>query len=227
MKRRLIVPLLVSLTACIISRGFHVDRVALPRTAGDTVIVRSAVKAHLIDGSTVLFRTGLEVSRDSAWGSGMRYGLTLRDSAPVAKLPLDSVVGMESYRTQVNPMRTVLYSYLATTAVVLGAVAIACAADPKCFGSCPTFYADSAGVPVLEAEGFSTALPSFSRPVTSIVCVSLPTRTASCGWKCGTRLSRRITSITWSCSRCGTPRTKWPCLTSGIGHLSSRRSHRR
>src|SRR6266850_3867702 len=158
MKRRLIVPLLVGLTACFISRGFHVDRVALPRTAGDTVIVRSAVKAHLIDGSTVLFRTGLEVSHDSAWGSGMRYGLTLRDSAPVAKLPLDSVVGMESYRTELNGGKTIFYSFIATVGVLVGAIAIACAADPKCFGSCPTFYADSAGVPVLEAEGFSYSI---------------------------------------------------------------------
>jgi len=158
MKRRLIVPLLVGLTACIISRGIHVDRVALPTTAGDTVVVRSAVKAHLIDGSTVLFRKGLEVSRDSAWGSGMRYGLTLRDSAPVDKLPLDSVVGMESYRTEVNAGRTIVYSIGATVGAIVVAVGIACAADPKCFGSCPTFYADSAGVPVLEAEGFSYSI---------------------------------------------------------------------
>src|SRR5882672_2767560 len=158
MKRRLIVPLLVGLTACIISRGIHVDRVALPRTAGDTVIVRSAVKAHLIDGSTVLFREGIEVSRDSAWGSGMRFGLTLGDSAPVARLPLDSVIGMESYRTEVNAGSTIIYSIGATFGTIALVVAIACAADPKCFGSCPTFYADSAGVPVLEAEGFSYSI---------------------------------------------------------------------
>jgi hypothetical protein len=46
-------------------------------------------------------------------------------------------------------------STLATLGVIGGAVAIACAADPKCFGSCPTYYSDSAGTLVLEAEGFS------------------------------------------------------------------------
>jgi len=39
-----------------------------------------------------------------------------------------------------------------------GFVAIACALDPKCFGSCPTVYADSAGALVLEAEGFSFSI---------------------------------------------------------------------
>ena len=158
MNRRLIVPLLVGLSACIISRGIRVDRVAQPTTVGDTIVVRSAVKVHLIDGSTVLFRKGIEVSRDSAWGKGMRYGLTLRDSAPVVMLPLDSVVGMESYRTEVNAGRTIVYSIVGTVGVIAVGFAIACAADPKCFGSCPTFYADSAGVPVLEAEGFSYSI---------------------------------------------------------------------
>ena len=152
------VPLLVAASACIISRGVQVDRLAQPSAEGDTVVVRSAVKVHLIDGSTVLFRKGLHVARDTAWGSGVRYGLMLRDSSSVDGLPLDSVVGMESYRTIVNPGRSLLYSVLATAAAGGAAIAIACAADPKCFGSCPTFYADSAGTLVLEAEGFSYSI---------------------------------------------------------------------
>jgi len=157
MHRRLMVPLLVGASACIISRGVQVHTLERPASS-DSVAVRTPVKAHLIDGSTVLFRSGLRIARDSAWGAGVRYGLTLRDSSDIDVLPLDSVVGMESYRTIVNPGRTVMYSILATMATAGAAVAIACAADPKCFGSCPTFYADSAGTLVLEAEGFSYSI---------------------------------------------------------------------
>jgi hypothetical protein len=159
MNRRLIVPLLVALSACIISRGVQVASVERPAAAGDTVTVRSPVKVHLIDGSTALFRSGIQVSRDRAWGTGgMRYGLTLRDSSSVSVVSMDSVLGMESFRDHVNTGRTILYSVLATSAVIGAGVAIACAADPKCFGSCPTFYADSAGEHVLEAEGFSYSI---------------------------------------------------------------------
>lgn len=157
MNRRFVVPLLVVVSACIISRGVQVEPVERP-AAGDSVTVNSPVKAHLINGSTVLFSNGLRVAHDSAWGSGIRYDLALRDSTAVDVLPLDSVVGMEAYRTHVDVAKTVLYSTLLQAAAVGTAVAIACAADPKCFGSCPTFYADSAGTPVLEAEGFSYSI---------------------------------------------------------------------
>lgn len=159
MNRRLMVLLLViGASACIISRGVQVTRVVRPTEAGDTVIVRSPVKAHLLDGSTVLFRQGMEISRDNVWGDGMRYGVTLRDSAPVHDVPLDSIIGIEAFSGHTNVGRTILYSLLTDVALVGAGVAIACAADPKCFGSCPTFYADSAGTPVLEAEGFSYSI---------------------------------------------------------------------
>lgn len=157
MNRRLLVPLLVFSSSCILARGVQVSPFERPASGG-VVAVSSPVKAHLIDGSTVLFKSGVRIERDTAWGTGVRYGLTLRDSAGVSVLPLDSVVGMETYQTRVSTGQTILYSVLATTATLGAAVAIACAADPKCFGSCPTFYADSAGTPVLEAEGFSYSI---------------------------------------------------------------------
>ncbi len=160
MKRHWIVPLLVVASACIISRGVTVSRVERPTQDGDTLVVRTPVKAHLIDGSSVLFRRGIEISRDRVWsvGGGMWYDVTRRDSAVVAAVPMDSVVGIETYQTHVNPVQTIVYSTLTQAVIVVGAFAIACAMDPKCFGSCPTFYADSAGTPVLEAEGFSYSI---------------------------------------------------------------------
>src|SRR5688572_12585882 len=159
MNRRLIAPLLVGASACIISRGVQVSAIERPSGPADTVMVRSPVKVHLLDGSTVLFRDGAEVSRDNVWGvGGMRYSLTLRDSSGVSSVPLDSVVGMEAFRSQVNGGRTFVYSVLATAGVIGASIAIYCATDPKCFGSCPTFYADSGGSHVLEAEGFSYSI---------------------------------------------------------------------
>jgi hypothetical protein len=145
----------LALSACIIAHRVKVEEVS---RGADSVQVTTPVKAHLIDGATVLYRGGVTVARGRLAGTGMRYGLTLSDSSEVAELPLDSVVGLESFRTSVNTGATVLYSWLASAGVVGLGVAIACASDPKCFGSCPTFYHDSSGTAVLEAEGFSYSI---------------------------------------------------------------------
>jgi hypothetical protein len=108
--------------------------------AGDSVSVSSPVKAHLLDGSTVVFRDGVDVVRDTIRGDGTRYSLTLQDSVAVTSLVLDSVAGMEVFRTRVDNGTSVLVSLLATGATAVGAAALAVAI----FGSCPTYYADSA-----------------------------------------------------------------------------------
>jgi hypothetical protein len=120
--------------------------------------VHSPVKAHLIDGSVVAFPSGVIVAHNEAVGRGWRYPPTLRESTLVQGVSLDSVIGMEAFRTHTNLGRTVAYSAAVTGALLIGTVAAICASDPKCFGSCPTFYSDSAGTPVLEAEGFSYSI---------------------------------------------------------------------
>ena len=155
-RRLLLFCLALAAAGCIISRGVAVD--PLSASASDSVTVRSPVKAHLLDGSTVVFGAGVTVARGGVHGTGMRYDLLLAESTAVDRIPLDSVLGMESYATRVDGGRTLLYSALATAGTIGGAVALICAADPKCFGSCPTIYADSAGTPVLEAEGFSGSI---------------------------------------------------------------------
>ena len=141
---------------CVISRGVAVSPLAPARS--DSVSVTSPVKAHLVDASTVVFRQGVTVVRDTVRGAGERFDLMLGPATPVAQIPLDSVLAMESFQTEISAGRTLLYSTLATGATITGAVALICIADPKCFGSCPTIYADSGGVPVLEAEGFSGSI---------------------------------------------------------------------
>jgi len=155
MDRRVVLPLAFVLSACFIYRNVQILPVERPAAPGDSVTVATPVKAHLIDGSTVVFRRGLRVVGGMVSGAGMRYSLTLRDSTAVSGLTLDSVIGMESFQTVIDGPKTLLVSTLATVGAFAAAVGIACAIDPKCFGSCPTYYSDSAGTLVLEAEGFS------------------------------------------------------------------------
>jgi hypothetical protein len=155
MARRLVVPLALVVSACFIAQNVEVFSVERPTGPGDTVIVDSPVKAHLIDGSIVVFPQGVDLYDGAIFGEGTRFDMALRDSSEVTRLSLDSVVGIEAFETRTDAARTIIYSTLATGAALVGAVAIACALDPKCFGSCPTYYSDSAGTLVLEAEGFS------------------------------------------------------------------------
>lgn len=148
--------LTVSVASCIISRGVEVSSID-PR-AVDSSVVRSPVKVHLMDGTIAVFSSGIVVVHNQALGSGWRYTPTLRESTQVSRIPLDSVVGMEAFRTHYNAGRTTAYSLIATGGLLIGGVAAICASNPKCFGSCPTFYSDSAGTLALEAEGFSYSI---------------------------------------------------------------------
>ena len=147
--------LALSLSACFIVR--KVDVVEMNRTT-DSVRVRTPVKAHMVDGSTVVYAKGVIVNRGFLSVPGIRYDLKLGNPSDVTRVALDSVIGMESFQTNVNGGATIAVSLLATAATAGLAVGIACAVDPKCFGSCPTYYTDSLGTPVLEAEGFSYSI---------------------------------------------------------------------
>lgn len=116
--------------------------------------VETPVKVHLMDGSTIVYRFGLKMRGDTVEGRGVRFGPTLRDSASVHDVPLDSVVAMEQVRSVLDPGRTVGLTFATALATAVGVTAAAVAM----FGSCPTAFSDSAGVPVLEAEGFSYSI---------------------------------------------------------------------
>ncbi|HYT70962.1 MAG TPA: hypothetical protein VEK78_06225 [Gemmatimonadales bacterium] len=133
----------------------HVAVEPIDRPA-DTLTVVSPVKAHLLDGSTVVYPRGVTVAHDSLHplaGVATRYDAGLRPSTALP-VPLDSVVGMEAFRTEVEYGQTIMVSTLATAGTFFGTLGLLVAI----FGSCPTYYADSAGTPVLEAEGFSYSI---------------------------------------------------------------------
>src|SRR6266581_2621371 len=151
MDRRVALPLVLLVSACI-----HVYQSIRPRPLDPhtPVVVTTPVKAHLVDGSTVVFLAGLTVDSAEVRGDGNRYSLTLRDSAAVSSIPLDSIVGMEAFEQSVNGASSFVVSVLATSGMagVVGVLAVAI------FGSCPTVYADSAGTALLQAEGFSYSI---------------------------------------------------------------------
>jgi len=126
--------------------------------AGDYLKISVPAKAHLLDGSIVVYPAGLVIARDTVRSAGLnrayRYGLTLADSAPADALPLDSVIAMESFQNSVNRPASAMLTVLGVAGMAFGTVALLKAI----FGSCPTFYSDSAGVAVLEAEGFSYSI---------------------------------------------------------------------
>ena len=144
------VPVVVFVCACVTVRNVRVESIPRPAVPSDSVTIRSPVKAHLLDGSTVVYPDGARVQRDTVWGRGTHYDLTLRDSLRIDVLPLDRVVGMEAFLPYRDTGQSVLLSTLAAAGTVIGSVAILKAI----FGSCPTFYSDS----TLQAEGFSYSI---------------------------------------------------------------------
>jgi hypothetical protein len=140
------------LWSCILVRKVRVDEVRAP--VQDSVQVKSPVKAHMLDGSTILYPNGVFIRQGRLIGAGQRYGLRVQFVEVVQAVPADSVVGMERYRSATDEIATAGLSLVAGT---IGALAVTAAAA-AIFGSCPTFYSDSAGTPVLEAEGFSYSI---------------------------------------------------------------------
>lgn len=116
--------------------------------------IRSPIKAHLADGSTVMFPNGAVVSATGITGYGQHYPLLSDAPTYRPSVPMDSVVAVESFNGRFFPVQSVVVS-AAATAITAAFVATAAVA---LFGSCPTVYVDSGAGPLLQAEGFSYAL---------------------------------------------------------------------
>jgi hypothetical protein len=116
--------------------------------------VKSPVKVHMRDGSTIVFPFGATIDSNTVRGSGQHFDALQRGIGTVARVPLDSVLGITNYWNATAVPETILLSTIATA----GGVALAGLAAVAVFGSCPTFYTDSGGVAQLEAEGFSYSI---------------------------------------------------------------------
>jgi len=97
---------------------------------GAPVRVLTPVKAHLHDGSTILYRTGLTVTQDSLLGNGMLYGVALRDSTPVSSVSRRRVAALSRFQDHYDGGTSFVVSALATAAGafvgLLALLAVAC-----------------------------------------------------------------------------------------------------
>jgi hypothetical protein len=116
--------------------------------------VSTPMKAHLIDGSVIVFEQGASVGATRVAGNGKSFDASRRAMKLVDGVPLDSVLGFEVYERRVNPLRTLVYAPVSLVASAVGTAVIAIVL----FGSCPTIYGDSAGVQTLQAESFSSSI---------------------------------------------------------------------
>jgi hypothetical protein len=116
--------------------------------------IRTPIKAHLADGSTVVFRDGALIDRRSIRGYGVTYPLMSPASTTRGDVPLDSVVGVETFEGKVLVAPTIVVSAAASALALLGTAVLLVAI----FGSCPTLYAATPSGPVLQAEGFSYSI---------------------------------------------------------------------
>ena len=146
------------LASCITVYKTEVEPIEYQEQSESPLIVESPVKAHLVDGSTVVFPNGVTIENGIVKGQGFKYDITLEHSEPVTEVDFDEVAAMESYQTPVNTGATAVASGAAT----IGVAATAAALAVIIFGSCPTIYSLEGVEPLLEAESFSYSIaPGF------------------------------------------------------------------
>ena len=147
----LVVVAVAGITGCVF-RTATIEKVDPSRTA----FVASAVKAHLINGTTVVYPDGFSIQGNMVVPRNNAYRYDIGVPAPTmpGPIPLDSVVGMEAFGGKTHVAKSVAVS---TAGIVLGGAATIVLLK-AIFGSCPTFYADSAGTELLQGEGFSYSI---------------------------------------------------------------------
>lgn len=115
------------------------------------------LKVHLLNGHVyVLSDWNVDEHKKIVTGTGQLLDVNREIlEKDFFSIPLDSVAIFET-----NVVHT--SGSVAALAVITGAsvaLTIYCISNPKaCFGSCPTFYVQNEGVPILQAEGFSASI---------------------------------------------------------------------
>jgi len=97
-------------------------------------VVTRAAKAQLVDGSIVTLPQGFRVDEGHLVGSGWRFAPTLRDSVPFSAISTDSITGVVTFRTAIDPAKSVGMSAAAgvTLAFLLGIAFVAACAATSC-----------------------------------------------------------------------------------------------
>jgi len=68
-------------------------------------VIKSPTKAHLTDGSLIVFEKGFRIENNMLSGEGIRYDLSRQNQCPFSEVTMDSVVCLKCYkkRWQVYP----------------------------------------------------------------------------------------------------------------------------
>ena len=94
----ILIPILVFYFSCYVLSTKVQRLIPTPQTNR----ILSPTKAHLIDGSLIIFRNGFNIGRDGISGTGLFYNPTRKYIRTVNGITKDSVAFLEYYQDQVE-----------------------------------------------------------------------------------------------------------------------------
>jgi hypothetical protein len=115
--------------------------------------IHTPTKAHLKDGSVVIFSEGFKVVGEQLIGKGEKYDLSREKRTLVEEVTLSDVAALEVYEKNLDAVTSTAATVPTTVFGVIGGIAL----FKAIFGSCPTVYSLE-GEPQLEAELFSHSI---------------------------------------------------------------------
>ncbi|HWR96942.1 MAG TPA: hypothetical protein VN317_00820 [Candidatus Methanoperedens sp.] len=94
--------LLLTLGGCIFTQDAVVPLSTTALTGARPLKIDKAVKAHLDDGSVILFHEGFRVESGELRGTGEQFDFTRSRRTAVESVPLARVVALEAYQREPN-----------------------------------------------------------------------------------------------------------------------------
>jgi len=76
--------------------------------ASKPFVTNSPTKAHLTDGSLIVFEKGLKIENNILKGVGIRYDLSRQSQYPFSEVTMDSVVCLKYYKKELQDFSSVM-----------------------------------------------------------------------------------------------------------------------
>jgi hypothetical protein len=115
----LVAVLLLQFGGCAFTRDKVVLITADTPRSGKPLEVTTPVKAHLKDGSVVLFPQGVTVEEGLLRGAGEQYDLARTQRTLVYTVPIDQIAAVEAYEREVRPVESAVGTALAAPVAVV------------------------------------------------------------------------------------------------------------
>ena len=94
-------------TSCYIHKKIHSINTE-NITESKTFVTNSPTKAHLTDGSLIVFEKGLVIKNNTLKGEGVRYDLSRQNHYPFFEVTMDSVVCLKQYKKEFQVFSSVI-----------------------------------------------------------------------------------------------------------------------